>query len=158
MMPEENSGSRTAADVRRYKGEPYVLAGDVLAHPEHSGRAGWTWYTGSASWMYRAGLENILGLRRRGSALEMDPCIPSSWGEYEISWQFGRTRYVITVSNPEHRCHGVATAQFDGAPADPRALALIDDGGTHRVRLVMGEPRPSQSPDRTSMGSATPKR
>ena len=150
--------TRTAADVRRYKGEPYVLAGDVLAHPEHSGRAGWTWYTGSASWMYRAGLENILGLRRQGSALEMDPCIPSSWGEYEISWQFGRTRYVITVSNPEHRCLGVATAQFDGAPADPRALALIDDGGTHRVRLVMGEARPSQSPDRTSMGSAAPKR
>ena len=68
--------TRTAADVERYKAEPYVLAGDVFAHPAHAGRAGWTWYTGSAGWMYRAGLESILGLRRRGATFEVDPCIP----------------------------------------------------------------------------------
>ena len=68
--------TRLASDVERYKAEPYVLAGDVFAHPAHAGRAGWTWYTGSAGWMYRAGLESILGFRRRGATFEIDPCIP----------------------------------------------------------------------------------
>ena len=112
------------ADVERYRAEPYVIAGDVYAHPAHAGRGGWTWYTGSAGWMYRAGLESILGLRRRGSTFEMDPCIPSSWSEYEIAWRFGRTRYEIAVSNPEHRCRGIAEATLDGAPVDPRAIPL----------------------------------
>jgi len=132
--------TRSAAEVALYQGEPYVLAGDVMAHPDHSGRAGWTWYSGSAGWMYRAGLDSILGLRRHGSTFEIDPCIPSSWPEYEISWLVGRTRYVISVSNPGHRCRGIASAELDGAPADPRAIALVDDGATHQVRLVLGEP------------------
>jgi len=131
--------TRTAEDAGRYKGEPYVLAGDVVAHPSQAGRAGWTWYTGSAGWMYRAGLESILGLRRRGPVFELDPCIPSGWGEYEIIWRFGRTRYEIIVLNPEHRCRGVASAELDGAPADSRAIPLNDDGVTHHVRLVMGD-------------------
>jgi cyclic beta-1,2-glucan synthetase len=130
--------TRTAADVEHYRAEPYVVAGDVYAHPAHAGRGGWTWYTGSAGWMYRAGLESILGLRRRGSTFEMDPCIPSSWPEYAIVWTFGHTRYEITVSNPERQCRGVAEAKLDGAPVDPRAIPLVDDGGTHRVRLVVG--------------------
>ncbi len=130
--------TRTAADVERYKAEPYVVAGDVYAHPAHAGRAGWTWYTGSAGWMYRAGLESILGLRRRGSTFEMDPCIPSSWPDYAIVWRFGRTRYEIAVSNPERRCRGIAAAKLDGAPVDSRAIPLVDDGGTHQVRLVLG--------------------
>ena len=111
--------TRTPADVERYKAEPYVVAGDVYAHPPHAGRGGWTWYTGSAGWMYRAGLESILGLRRRGSTFEMDPCIPSSWPDYSIVWRFGRTRYEIAVSNPERRCRGVAEAELDGAPVEP---------------------------------------
>ena len=88
--------------------------------------------------MYRAGLESILGLRRRGATFEMDPCIPSSWPEYAIVWRFGRTRYEIAVSNPERRCRGIAEAELDGAPVDPRAIPLVDDGGTHQVRLVLG--------------------
>ncbi len=131
--------TRTAADVERYKTEPYVVAGDVYAHPAHSGRGGWTWYTGSAGWMYRAGLESILGLRRRGRTFEIDPCIPSSWPEYTIAWRFGRTRYDIRVSNPERRCRGIAEAELDGAPVDSHAIPLTDDGGTHEVRLVLGD-------------------
>jgi cyclic beta-1,2-glucan synthetase len=133
--------SRTAADVERYRGEPYVVAGDVYAHPAHAGRAGWTWYTGSAGWMYRAGLESILGLRRRGATFEMSPCIPSSWPDYAIVWRFGRTRYTIAVSNPERRCRGIALAELDGIPVDPHAIPLVDDGGTHSVRLVLGDPK-----------------
>jgi len=131
--------TRTSSDVLRYQGEPYVVAGDVCAHPEHAGRAGWTWYTGSAGWMYRAGLESILGLRRHGATFEMDPCIPASWPEYAITWRLGRTRYDITVANPERRCRGIASARLDGVAVDPRAVPLIEDGAVHEVRLVLGE-------------------
>jgi cyclic beta-1,2-glucan synthetase len=91
--------------------------------------------------MYRAGLESILGLRRRGSTFEVDPCIPTSWSEYNVVWRFGRTRYEIAVGNPDHRCRGIAEGTLDGAAVDPRAIPLVDDGGTHRVRLLLGEAR-----------------
>jgi cyclic beta-1,2-glucan synthetase len=131
--------TRTARDVARYRGEPYVVAGDVTAHPDHAGRAGWTWYTGSAGWMYRAGLESILGLRRRGETFELDPCIPASWPDYRITWRFGRTRYEISVANPGRRCRGIASALLDGVAVDPGAIALVDDGGTHEVHVVLGD-------------------
>ncbi len=131
--------TRTRADVDRYKGEPYVLAGDVSAHVGHEGRAGWTWYTGSAGWMYRAGLESILGLRRKGSTFEIAPCIPAAWPEYQITWRFGGSSYEITVSNPLHRCRGIARALLDGVAVDAKAIALIDDGQTHRVNVVLGD-------------------
>jgi cyclic beta-1,2-glucan synthetase len=131
--------TRSGPDTKRYQGEPYVLAGDVSAHPEHTGRAGWTWYTGAAGWLHRAGLESILGLRRRGQAFELDPCIPASWPEYSISWRVGRTRYQILVTNPGGRCRGVASALLDGAPVDPRAIPLVDDGLVHQVRAVLGD-------------------
>ena len=119
--------------------EPYVIAGDVHADPAHAGRGGWTWYTGSAGLMYRAGLESILGLRRRGSTFEMDPCIPSSWLDCTIVWRFGRARYEIAISNPERRCRGIANAELDGKPVDARSIPLADDGGRHQVRLVLGD-------------------
>jgi cyclic beta-1,2-glucan synthetase len=137
--------SRTGGDAERYRTEPYVLAGDVYAHPAHPGRGGWTWYTGAAGWLYRTGLESLLGLRRQGATFTIDPCIPASWPEYTIVWRFGSARYEITVTNPEHRCRGVAEADLDGAPVDPTAIPLADDGGTHVVRVVLGEgTRPAQ--------------
>jgi cyclic beta-1,2-glucan synthetase len=139
--------TRSAADIERYKAEPYATAGDVYAHPAHAGRGGWTWYTGSAGWMYRAGLENILGLKRHGTSFELDPCIPASWPEYSIVWRFGRSRYEISVANPEHRCRGVGEAELDGQPVDPAAIPLVDDGATHRVRVMVGDHTPS--PPRT---------
>jgi cyclic beta-1,2-glucan glucanotransferase len=138
--------TRTAAAVERYKAEPYVVAGDVSAHLAHAGRGGWSWYTGSAGWMYRTGLESILGLERRGTSFKIDPCIPSSWPEYAIVWRFGRTRYEIRVSNPERRCRGVAGAELDGAPVDPKAIPLVDDGVTHRVRVALGKARVERKP------------
>jgi cyclic beta-1,2-glucan synthetase len=132
--------ARTAADAERYKGEPYVLAGDILTHPAHSGRAGWTWYTGSAGWLYRAGIESILGLRRRGEVFELDPCIPVAWPEFSIRWRFGRSTYNIWVSNPERRCRGISAAQLDGATVDPRSIPLVDDAKVHQVMIILGEP------------------
>ncbi|MGE5126464.1 MAG: GH36-type glycosyl hydrolase domain-containing protein, partial [Betaproteobacteria bacterium] len=132
--------TRTAAEVERYKAEPYALAGDVFAHPSHAGRAGWTWYTGSAGWMYRAGLESILGLRRRGASFEIDPCIPQAWPACSIAWRLGETRYDIAVVNPERRSRGVAKALLDGNAVDPSAVPLALDGGRHELKVVLGEP------------------
>jgi len=132
--------ARTPADVARYMTEPYVLAGDVHAGAAHAGRGGWSWYTGSAGWMYRAGLESVLGLRRRGATFAVDPCIPSSWPGYRIDWRFGSTRYEIAVANPDRRCRGIASADLDGAPVSAVAIPLVDDGRTHQVRVVLGDP------------------
>jgi cyclic beta-1,2-glucan synthetase len=130
--------TRTRAESDQYKVEPYAVAADIYAHPMHYGRGGWTWYTGSAGWMYRAGLESILGLRRRGAALSINPCIPASWPEYRVLWRFGRARYEISVENPERRSRGVLRAELDGRPVDAAAVPLVDDGQVHRVKVVLG--------------------
>ena len=130
--------TRTIADVARYRAEPYVVAGDVYARAPFAGRGGWSWYTGSAAWMYRAGLESILGLRRRGATFCVDPCIPSLWPEYQVTWRRNDTRYDISVSNPERRCRGVAKAELDGAVVNAAEIPFIDDGGVHHVRVVLG--------------------
>jgi len=130
--------SRTPAGVQQYKTEPYAVAGDVYDHPAHRGRGGWTWYTGSAGWMYRVALEGIVGLQRSGALFSLDPCIPSSWPAFSVEWRFRTTRYSILVENPERRCRGVASAALDGARVDASAIPLVDDGGVHRVHVVLG--------------------
>lgn len=136
--------ARSPQEVERYKVEPYVVAADVYAHPLHVGRGGWTWYTGSAGWLYRLGLESILGLARRGATFALDPCIPASWPGYSITWRLGRTPYAITVENPDRCCRGVAAATLDGSAVDPSAIPLADDGALHVVRIVMGNPHGSE--------------
>jgi cyclic beta-1,2-glucan synthetase len=131
--------TRTGADVDRYRIEPYVMAGDVYARAPHVGRGGWSWYTGAAGWMYRAGLESLLGLRRAGATFSIDPCIPSTWPRYRIAWRFLSTRYEITVWNPLRRCRGVATTTVDGVPACASAIPLVDDGWVHEVIVVLGD-------------------
>jgi cyclic beta-1,2-glucan synthetase len=130
----------TRAGVHRYKVEPYVMPADVYAEPPHVGRGGWTWYTGSAGWMYTAGVEAILGFRLRGTTLVIDPCIPRAWPGYEIDFRYHSARYEIVVENPQGLSRGVASAELDGRPLDgPGAtVPLIDDGISHRVRVVLG--------------------
>ncbi len=89
--------------------------------------------------MYRAGLESILGLRRHGDTFGIDPCIPSSWPEYEIAWRIQGTRYLISVSNPERQCRGVLEASLDGVTIDAAAIPIVGDGQTHQVRIVLGK-------------------
>jgi len=131
--------TRTAGDVQRYKAEPYVVAGDVHSRGALTGRGGWSWYTGSAGWMYRVGVESILGLQKLGDTFRLDPCIPSTWPSYSLTWQLERSRYEITVLNPDHRCRGVASVELDGRAVDDVAIPLIDDGSVHTVRAVMGD-------------------
>lgn len=135
----------SAEAVERYKVEPYAACADVYSAAPHIGRGGWTWYTGSAAWLYRAGLEAVLGFQFRGNRLLIDPCIPKSWSGFQITYQRRRpqhavTRYVITVENPDHVCHGVTLVERDGkAIAATDAIALADDGQTHTLRVMLGQ-------------------
>jgi cyclic beta-1,2-glucan synthetase len=86
------------------------------------GRGGWTWYTGAAGWLYRAGLESILGFHKRGSELRIDPCIPRDWKGFELSYRHGSSLYRVVVSNP----------------ANGALVPLSDDGSEHLVEVVLG--------------------
>ncbi len=128
----------TEADVKRYRTEPYVVAADVYSQPPHTGRGGWTWYTGSASWMYRTGLEGILGLTLRNGGLRIDPCIPRTWEKYEMTYRAPRATYAITVENPNRVNRGVASMEIDGVAVAGADVPIMDDGRTHQVRVVLG--------------------
>jgi cyclic beta-1,2-glucan synthetase len=132
--------SLTRTDMHRYKVEPYVVAADVYAASGHVGRGGWTWYTGSAGWMQRAGIETIIGLRIQAATLHLNPCIPSSWPGFEIKLQHGDTHYEITVENPDGVQRGIAAATLDGQAirVQPLILALKDDGTPHHLHVRMG--------------------
>src|SRR5208282_5399258 len=114
LNPINHANSR--AGIVRYKVEPYVACADVYAKPPHVGRGGWTWYTGSAGWMYRAGLEWILGFRLQGATLLLDPCVPRRWRGFQIVYQYRSARYDIAVENPRGVTRGVALAELDGEP------------------------------------------
>ncbi|MGI6176117.1 MAG: GH36-type glycosyl hydrolase domain-containing protein [Christensenellales bacterium] len=91
--------ARTDMEALRYKAEPYVIAADVYSNPHHNGRGGWTWYTGSAAWMYYVGLEGIIGLKKRGAAYYIEPCLPRSWDEVKVTLRAGATVYHIRIHN-----------------------------------------------------------
>jgi cyclic beta-1,2-glucan synthetase len=132
--------ARTRAGVYRYKVEPYVVAADVYSEPPHVGRGGWTWYTGSAGWMHRAGIEWILGVRLRGKRLHLDPCIPRRWPSFEITFRYHSSRYEVVVENPKGVMRGVASVELDGVAlaSGITFIELVDDSATHSVRVVLG--------------------
>jgi cyclic beta-1,2-glucan glucanotransferase len=132
--------ARTFAAAQRYKVEPYVVCADVYSVQPHVGRGGWTWYTGSAGWMYRAGLESILGLNVEGATLRFDPCVPRAWKEFDIAFLHHSTRYEIHVDNPTGVCRGVASLELDGQalPQGSVHISLVDDGAIHHVRVTLG--------------------
>ncbi len=128
----------TRSGLYRYKVEPYVMAGDVYSELPHAGRGGWSWYTGSAGWMYRAGVEWILGFRLRGTVLHVDPCIPRAWPRYEIDFRYHSARYRLSVENPRGAMRGVTSISLDGGPVTGREIPLADDGREHRIEVVLG--------------------
>ena len=135
----------TPSAVSRYQVEPYVVCADVYSVAPHVGRGGWTWYTGSAGWLYRAGLEAILGLHVRGNAIRLDPCIPKAWSRFEITLRRRSARnsaihYEIAVENPRHVSRGIVAAELDGVRMAEGAasIPLLDDGAIHRLRVELG--------------------
>ncbi len=139
-MLNPNNHARSLEDAIRYKVEPYVVAAEVYSEAPHVGRGGWTWYTGFASWMYRAGLEWILGCRIQGAALLLDPCVPRGWNQFQVKLRYRGTPHEIAFENPDGVNKGVTTLQLDDAdlPGLPGRVTLVDDGATHRVRVVLG--------------------
>jgi cyclic beta-1,2-glucan synthetase len=130
--------SDTPEKAARYRVEPYVVVADVYSVPPHVGRGGWTWYTGSAGWMYRLGLEAILGLRRVGAdVLQVDPCIPEDWPGFEMTYRYGETIYQISVENPDGVNRGVKQVELDGEMLPGDDIPLVDDAGRHTVRVLM---------------------
>ena len=132
--------SSTVADIHRYKVEPYVMSADIYFNPQHLGRGGWTWYTGSAGWMYQAGLEWILGIRQRGAMLFVDPCIPKNWPRFDAVFRYRTASYEISVENPRGANHGVSRIVLDGSvlPVDKSGICLLSDGNKHRVQITIG--------------------
>jgi cyclic beta-1,2-glucan synthetase len=128
-------------EIHRYKVEPYVACADVYSEFPHIGRGGWTWYTGSAGWMYRVILEWLLGFRVQGSSLVLNPCIPRGWPAFEIIFRHRSAHYEITVDNPLGVSGGVVAMKIDGKVLTTNKgapIQLLDDGGTHKVQIVLG--------------------
>ena len=139
---------RTAAEVAVYKVEPYVVAADVYSVPPHTGRGGWSWYTGSAGWMYRLIVESLLGVTLEGQCLRFAPCLPADWPRYTVAYRFREALYHLTVEQAE-----VADVSVDGVVRAGSAVPLLDDGGTHEVRVRLARPRTpaAATPDEATM-------
>ncbi|MGH7717355.1 MAG: GH36-type glycosyl hydrolase domain-containing protein, partial [Gemmatimonadaceae bacterium] len=129
------SHPRDEAEVEAYGVEPYVVAADVYTARGQLGRGGWTWYTGSASWMYRVGLESILGFRKHGNSLVVEPCVPREWPELSIVYRYGRSVYTITVREPGAVRGGPAEVTLDGEVLPAATIPLVDDGRPHDVMV-----------------------
>jgi cyclic beta-1,2-glucan synthetase len=133
--------ARDQTGVHRYRVEPYVACADIYSMPPHVGRGGWTWYTGSAGWVYRTALEWLLGFRLQGDTLTLDPCIPRGWPGFEITYRHRSAKYEISVENPLGVCRGILAVKIDGKMVEGSAKSLIplaDDGATHQVQIILG--------------------
>ncbi|MBZ0231251.1 MAG: cellobiose phosphorylase [Deltaproteobacteria bacterium] len=132
--------TQTRAELERYRVEPYAVAADVYSCPPWPGRGGWTWYTGAAAWMWRLGVEAILGLRKERGRLCIDPCIPSGWPGFEAWVRLGRRRIHVVVENPQRVSRGVVAMTLDGVRlAEPRLPDLDPEStGDLEVRVQLG--------------------
>lgn len=143
MINPVNHGS-TSQKIAVYKVEPYVVAADVYAVPPHTGRGGWTWYTGSASWMYRLITESLLGLRLKVNKLDFTPCIPADWKSFTVHYRHHETSYHITIQQPVP-ANRVVQITVDGVIQSECFVALCNDHIPHQVEVVLGETEPSMS-------------
>jgi cyclic beta-1,2-glucan synthetase len=136
--------TREPEPVWRYGVEPYVVAADVYRLPGQIGQGGWSWYTGSAAWMYRAWVEEILGLKVCHETMQFVPVIPGWWDGFQMSYRHGEALYEIQVENPEHCERGVAWVEVDGQRIKDGVIRLVRDLVKHRVLVRMGKPPSSQ--------------
>ncbi len=137
INPINRVSSKVVADV--YKVEPYVIAADIYSNRDHLGRGGWTWYTGSASWAYKIGLEDILGFNKVGDTLTLNPRINKDWEGYEINYTYLNTKYIIKVENKNHIASGKIAVVLDNMPVKDNVIKLVDDKKEHRVIITMKE-------------------
>ena len=129
--------SRTKEESIKYKVEPYSIPGDVYGAGNLAGRGGWTWYTGSSSWYYKVGIENLLGLKVQKGKLKIEPCISKEWREYEIRYRYKSSIYHIKVKNPNGKNTGVEQFLCNGQEIREKELILIDDGKIREIEIIM---------------------
>ncbi len=142
--------SDTSLKVKRYGVEPYSVAADIYSTPPYRGRGGWTWYTGAAGWLYRLGLEAILGITRKGDRLIINPCIPECWHEFRITIRHDSSIYHIYVENPEGISSGIISVEMDGEYFTEGDIPLADDQAEHNIKVIMG-----QSTDKETIPSSS---
>ena len=128
----------TPEKAAHYMVEPYGVAADIYSQPPHTGTGGWTGYTGSAGWMYRLGIEAILGLTRQGDVLMIEPCIPRNWPGFQLTYRSGKASYLISVENPDQVSRGVREVMLDGVSLPDKHIPLSADDHQHEVRVIMG--------------------
>jgi cyclic beta-1,2-glucan synthetase len=136
MLAPINHAS-TPEKMRAYAVEPYVVAADVYAAKGNIGRGGWTWYTGSAAWMYRIALGHVLGIQLEGGKLRFAPCVPRAWRHYEVDYRRGATTFHIVVENPQGLSTGPCRVELDGELVRHGLIDLVDDGRDHQVRVTL---------------------
>ena len=129
--------TRTKDEVKKYKVEPYVMPGDVYGTGDLAGRGGWTWYTGSSGWMYKAGIEAILGLKIANNKLWLEPNISAQWKEYTIRYKYKDSIYHIKVKNPNGKTSGVSKFVLDGKEIEEKKIDLIGSGGSFEIEVEM---------------------
>jgi cyclic beta-1,2-glucan synthetase len=132
----------TPEKAQRYMVEPYGIAADIYSQPPNTGTGGWTWYTGSAGWMYRLGIEAILGITCVGKSLNINPCIPGNWPGFKVDYRFGTAHYMISVENPEGANRGIRQILLNGILLPDNRIPLTDDGRQHTLRVLMGSVLP----------------
>ena len=132
INPVNHAKSPEAIDT--YKVEPYVIAADVYALSPHIGRGGWTWYTGSAGWMYRLILESLLGLRLEVDKLRFAPCLPADWQWFKLHYRYRETVYHITVTQSGDE-GSAKSVTVDGVQQDDTAIPMVDDRQEHTVEV-----------------------
>lgn len=135
INPIEHAKTKEAAN--KYKVEPYVIAADIYGTSNLAGRGGWTWYTGSSSWFYKAGIEYILGFRIVNNVLEVNPCICKDWKEFSMRYKFGRSIYNIKVKNLSGKNCGVNRVVVNGDVVEDKKIKLVDDGKVNDVVIEM---------------------
>jgi cellobiose phosphorylase len=126
--------AKSPAAIATYKVEPYVVAADVYALPPHTGRGGWTWYTGSAAWMYRLIVESLLGLRLEVDKLRIAPCLPADWETFKVHYRYRETVYHIDVLQTRDG-NGKTSVTVDGIEQHEEAIPLVDDRQEHSVEV-----------------------
>ena len=129
--------SKTKDSVMKYKVEPYIIPADVYGQGNLAGRGGWTWYTGSSSWMYVAGIKYILGLNIENGYLWMNPVISSSWKEFSIKYKCGKSVYNIRVLNRSGKNYGVEKVILNSVEVSDKKIKLNYDGGINEVEIIM---------------------
>lgn len=129
--------SKNELEAKKYKLEPYVISADIYTNPDNIGTGGWSWYTGSSSWYYKALIEYVLGLKIENRYLFLSPCIASCWKEYEIHYKYKTSAYNILVKNPNGKCTGVSKFFVNGLEVKEKKVLLQDDCKIYNIEIIM---------------------